>query len=259
MVCDFTDAQATMRAIRAAGADVVVHTQALSDVDRCEQAPEEAERQNVLTVQHLCQALEGLPTWLVGMSTDYVFDGLKGQPYDERDVPAPLSVYGRSKLAAEQQVQRYRQGIVVRVSTLFGADRMNFCNAIVERLHRREPVQAFVDQTTSPTYTEDVADGMEALIRYFMEAPSTAAMPRVYHMTNRGGCRRIEFATEVARLLGEDASLIHGIPIQAQHRPAPRPAYSALTSCHLQDVIGRTLRPWQDALRVYLASQHWLN
>lgn len=239
--------------------NAVIHTQALSDVDRCEQEPEEAERQNTRTTEFLCRALEGSSAWLVGVSTDYVFDGAKGRPYDERDVPAPLSVYGRSKLAAEQVILRYARGIVVRVSTLFGPDRTNFCNTLVERLRRWETVQAFTDQTTSPTYTDDVADGMAQLIERLMEEPAASALPRLYHLTNQGGCRRIEFATAVATMIGAETSLIQGLEMRAQHRPAPRPAYSALTSCHLEHVIGRTLRPWHDALRAYLASQHWLN
>ena len=257
VVCDLTDAQATQQAIRAIVPDVVVHTQAFSDVDRCEQDPDEAERLNVRTVDHLCRALEERQPLLLALSTDYVFDGLKGRPYDEGDEPRPLSCYGRTKLAGEQRVLRYAKGYVIRPSTLFGAGRMNFCDAVVQRLQRHESVEAFADQTTSPTYTADVADGIEALIKAL--GTSLRNRPRLYHMTNAGGATRVEFAKRVAAWLKQDDSLIRAVPMRDQHLPAPRPAYSALASRHLAHIIGRTLRPWDDALHAHLRQAHWIN
>lgn len=244
--------------VRAVGAEAVVHTQALSDVDRCEQAPEEAMRHNVQATAHLCEALKGSGALLIGLSTDYVFDGATSSPYDEEDTPGPLSVYGRSKLAGEQLMLKYPRGMIVRPSTLFGPDRMNFCNAIVQRLREGLPVQAFLDQTTSPTYTADLAEGLEAFMKA-LQGQDLAQMPRVYHLANAGGCTRVEFAMTVAALLQADRSLIEAIPMAQQHRPAPRPCYSALVSRHLPQMMGRTLRPWQDALRAYLNDQGWLN
>ncbi len=100
---------------------------------------------------------------------------------------------------------------------------------------------------------------MAQLIERLGARAASPAEPRRDHLPNRGGCRRIEFAEAVAAMVGADASLIQGIEMRAQQRPAPRPAYSALTSCHVEQAIGRTLRPWHDALRAYLASQRWLN
>ena len=184
-----------------------------------------------------------------------VFDGMKGAPYDENDTPNPLSVYGRSKLEAEQLVLRYPRSVVVRPSTLFGSGRMNFCDHIVSRVTAGQAVEAFIDQVTSPTYTEDLAVGI-AELSVAVWSSRDVAWPRTYHIANAGSCSRVAFAHRVAELLGCSRDLIQGIPMARQQRPAPRPANSALTTIQLASVIRRTLRPWDDALQAYLRQRH---
>lgn len=258
LVCDLTDAQATARALQQAAPDAVIHAQAMSDVDRCELEPAQAEAMNAQTVEHLCRALKASGVPVLVLSTDYVFDGTKGRPYDEDDAPNPLSVYGRSKWAGERIALRYRGTLVVRPSTLFGPGRDNFCDTIAERARRGTAVQAFVDQATSPTYTDDLAGALEAILRALRGAAGRQ-MPRIVHVTNAGGCRRMEFAARVVELLGAPASLVQPIRMEEQARPARRPAYSVLTSRHLAAMIGTTLRPWDEALHAYLRRRHWIN
>ena len=255
LVCDLTDAQATRRAVRAIAPDVVIHAQAMSDVDRCEQDPKRAEQANVQTVEHLCEASKSRAIPIFILSTDYVFDGAKGRPYDEADEPHPLSVYGKTKLAGERVALRYPGAFVIRSSTFFGPGRRNFCDAIVQRAKQREPVDVFSDQATSPTYTVDLAEGLQALLDAMARDPQRA-WPRVYHMANGGGCRRVEFARRVLELLGYPASLVRPIRMAQQPHPAPRPSYSVLTSRHPELLIGRPLRPWGDALHAYLLGRH---
>lgn len=258
LICDVADAGRIAEVVGAVRADAVIHTQALSDVDRCEREPEAARVQNVEATANLIQALaraQGAggtaPAWLVYVSTDYVFDGAKGTPYDEEDEPRPLSVYGRSKRDAERLALGYPRGVIVRPSTLFGPGRANFCDTIVARLRAREPVEAFADQVTSPTYTVDLAEGLEALCEA-LGSGGEAPPARVVHMANAGGASRVAFAQRIATLIGESPELVRGIPMAAQGRPAARPAYSALTTMHLDRLIGRKLRPWDDALHAYL-------
>jgi dTDP-4-dehydrorhamnose reductase len=247
-----------VRVIRELRPEFVIHAQACSDVDRCEREPELAMTMNGAAIANVVRALEPLNTGLIYLGTDYVFDGTKRGPYDERDEPRPLSVYGRSKLEGERAALRARRAMVVRTSTLFGASRMNFCDHIVARVRKRQPVEAFSDQTTSPTYTEDLAEGLAALVEAWGNDPK-ASRPPVLHMANRGGCTRVEFAHRVVELLGADRALVRAIPMAAQRRSAPRPANSSLTSIHLTRVIGRTLRPWHEALEAYLRRQRWLS
>ncbi len=254
VVCDLVDARRAAEVIGAIRPDAMIHTQALSDVDRCELEPDAARAQNVETMASLLRALERAPgrgrAWLVHVSTDYVFDGTKGTPYDENDEPRPVSVYGRMKLDAERLALGYPRAVVVRPSTLFGPGRANFCDTIVARLRAGEPVEAFADQVTSPTYTVDLAEGLEALCAALGRADEPPA--RVVHVANAGGCSRVVFARRIAELIGSSPELVRDIPMAAQRRPARRPAYSALTTIHLARLIGRTLRPWDDALRAYL-------
>ena len=257
LACDLADATAAARALRQAAPDAVIHTQAMSDVDRCELEPREAERMNAQTVDHLCHALEASGVPILVLSTDYVFDGTKGRPYDEDDTPNPISAYGRSKLEGERLALQYSGAVVIRPSTLFGPGRNNFCDTVVERVRRGETVQAFIDQATSPTYTDDLAGALEAILRA-MRGDARRRMPRIVHATNGGGCRRIEFVTRVLELLGYPASLVQPIRMEEQARPAKRPAYSVLTSRHLATIIGAQLRPWDEALHAYLRHRHWL-
>ena len=251
-VCDLTDPTATQQMIRRVKPDVVIHTQALSDVDRCELEHEHAEQMNVQTVDHLCHACQHRAPLLIVLSTDYVFDGSKGSPYVESDEPRPLSVYGNSKLAGERIALRYPRAVIVRSSTLFGPGRMNFCDAVVERCRQGQSIEAFIDQTTSPTYTEDLAAALERLMVVMTTRP-LKGLPRIYHITNAGGCSRVQFAQHVAGLLGRSASLIRPIQMRDQHRPATRPAHSALTSEHVFRLLGKP-RPWHVAVNAYLAN-----
>ena len=258
IACDLTDPDATAALIGRVAPDVIVHTQALSDVDACERDPAEAHRQNVEATAHLCRAIDGRSTVLLGLSTDYVFDGAKTTPYDEDDAPRPLSVYGRTKVESEALVRRHPFGFVARVSTLFGPDRKNFCGETARRLAAGEPVEAHTDQVTSPSYTEDVAEALAALLAALPQQ-QWSELPRVYHVTNAGSCRRLDLVTRVAQELGASLELVRPIQMAAQGRPARRPSYSAMTSRHLARLTERMIRGWQEALHVYLQQARWLD
>ena len=258
MACDLRDAARTAAVVRASAPDLVIHAQAMSNVDQCELEPDAAWEHNVRALEHLVAALDPGRTWLVALSTDYVFDGRKGAPYDETDPPNPLGAYGRAKLAAERVALGFPRGIVARTSTLFGAGRMNFCDHIVARASAGKPVDAFTDQVTSPTYTEDLAEALDALGAAACHS-RVEEVPRLVHVTNAGSASRVAFAERVVGLLGLPGTLIHRIRLADQPRPAPRPPYSAMTSRHLERLIGRTVRPWDDAVRAYLHHRRWLN
>jgi len=249
------DAQATVALIESLQPDLVINAQALSDVDRCQAEPELARALNIETTIHLVRALKQTHALLIHISTDYVFDGTKGTPYTEADEPNPINVYGRSKLEAERLVLGYVRAVVVRTSTLFGPGRMTFCDRVLSRVKAGQTIEAFVDQVTSPTYTEDLADGIGELSAALWRAQATQ-WPRVYHMANMGGCSRVVFAQRVAELLGCSRTLIHPIPMSQHRQPTPRPSCSALTTIHVPQVIGRNLRSWDDALHAYLRQRH---
>jgi len=203
------------------------------------------------------QALAGSAAALVSVSTDYVFDGAQRRPYIEADTPQPLSVYARTKLEGERVALRHPAAVVVRPSTLFGPARMNFCDAVVEACRTRRPIQVFEDQTTSPTYTADCAEAIAALIE--AAAWRRAGSLRIYHVANEGACARLAFARRIIELTGGEAALLQPVRMAETKRPAPRPAYSALATTELPQVIGRRLRPWDEALRAYLQGRRSLS
>ncbi|MBI4340979.1 MAG: dTDP-4-dehydrorhamnose reductase [Candidatus Omnitrophica bacterium] len=250
VVCDLLDAAATARAIDEAQPEAVIHSQALSDVDRCELEPDVAQRMNVEATAHVIRALATSAATFVYVSTDYVFDGAKRSPYVEADQPNPLSVYARSKWEGEQAALAYPSGIVVRPSTLFGPVRMNFCDAVVQAAKQGRTIEVFSDQTTSPTYTEDCAEAIEALVRWKAGGPTGGA--RIVHVANTGACSRLTLAYRILELLGASREVARPVRMADQRRPAPRPPYSALETTELPTVIGRRLRSWDDALQAYL-------
>ena len=136
---------------------------------------------------------------------------------------------------------------------------MNFCDHVVEALMTGGTAEAFSDQVTSPTYTEDVAAGIAALLDRLTGPSAPAGYPMLYHMANDGACRRVDLAWRIADLLGRSREGIRPVRMAEQRRAAPRPAYSALDSRAITEQIGWRVRPWDDALQGYLRQRRWLN
>ena len=242
-MCDLRDAAGVRQIVTELRPDVVVHAQAMSNVDQAQEDPPAARAMNVDTTRHLADAAAETSAVLITISTDYVFDGTKGSPYDEADVPRPLSVYGDTKLQSERVTLALASGFVVRVGTLFGPGRATFCERVITQAHAAQPVEAFEDQVTSPTFTDDVAETLAKLVR-LMDGPGGAVLPsRVLHVANTGACSRVEFARTIIQFVGGSTACLRPVRMTDQQRPAPRPAYSALTSRYLTAILGGTLRP----------------
>jgi dTDP-4-dehydrorhamnose reductase len=180
------------------------------------------------------------------ISTDYVFDGEKPEPYVETDTPNPLNVYGCSKLQGEQSVMDIAERFwIVRVSWLFGPLGKNFVRTILAQGRSGRALRVVNDQFGAPTYTGDLASKLEEIV--------TRADPGVYHVTNQGYCSWFEFAREILRQAGLTHITLTAIPSSALDRPARRPQNSRLANARLL-ASGLGLMPaWQDALRAYLA------
>jgi len=224
---------------------VIINCAAQTDVDGCEKDPESAFSVNADGPHLLANAASDLGSLLVQVSTDFVFDGKKTSPYIEQDESNPLSVYGKSKLAGEIAVQesgcRY---IIARTSWLYGPYGANFVWSFVIRHARSgEPLSLVTDQVGSPSYTLDVADALIRLIR--------GKASGIFHVSNVGICSRIEFATAALA----EAQLnpnIYPILTRDLGLPAPRPAYSALSTTKLSAFLGKPLPHWETSLRNFI-------
>ena len=218
---DVCDRSAVEAAVRAARPDVVVHAAAWTAVDACEADPDRAHAVNAQGTANVRDASRAARAHLVYLSTDYVFDGTKPTPYVESDTPSPRSVYGASKLAGEEHLDRSRD-LVIRISWVCGRYGNNMVKTLL-RLGRDGVAPAFVtDQRGHPTIVADLVP----MVRRLAEERRTG----VFHVTNQGSVSWYEFARAVFATAGHDPDRVRPIVTADLDppRPAPRPANSVL-------------------------------
>jgi dTDP-4-dehydrorhamnose reductase len=181
-------------------------------------------RENAAGPSTLASACAGRGVGLLTFSSDLVFDGSARRPYVESDAPAPLNVYGRSKLEAERSVlAACPSALVVRTSAFFGPwDEYNFLTAALRALAAGDPFTAAADATVSPTYVPDLVNASLDLL--------IDGEGGVWHLSNQGGVTWAELARRAARLFGMDAGLVEARPTRSLGQAAPRPPYSVLGS-----------------------------
>jgi dTDP-4-dehydrorhamnose reductase len=212
--------------------DVVLHAAAWTDVDGAEDDPQGAAAINVGGTRHVAEL--GIP--LVYFSTDYVFDGRKGEPYVESDAPNPLSAYGRTKLHGEGAAGE--RAWVVRTSGLFGPSGTNFVTTMLRLGREREEVAVVDDQRSAPTFVGHLA----AATREVLDRPFG-----ILHLAAEGDCTWAEFAEAIFEETGIICR-VRRISSDELGRRAPRPAYSVLRT----DKDAPVLPHWRDGLRACL-------
>jgi len=242
---DVADSSQVSRALRELQPDVVVNCAAFTKVDECETDPR-AFQVNAEGVAHLADSCGHVGAQLVQISTDFVFDGQKGEPYREEDPVRPLSAYGRSKRAGEEEALRLPGSLIVRASWLFGRSGWNFVEAILKQVESGRPrLSVVVDQVGRPTSTTDLSEALLALLE--------AGASGVYHFANRGEVSWNEFAREILWLAGRMDIPVDPTSSEAFARPARRPPYSVLDTRKYESLTGRPIRHFRDPLAEYLA------
>ncbi len=220
---------------------LVIHAAAMTDVDDCERDPESAFRVNAEGTRNVALACQRARATLVYISTDYVFDGTKDEPYLESDEPHPINVYGQSKLEGERHVQELlRHYYIVRTAWLYGLGGRNFVEKVLQLAEERSELHYVVTEVGSPTYARDLAEGISRLIRH----PQYG----IYHLANEGSCSRYEFARAILDLGGRGEFLLY--PAESYPRPAKPPPHAILANVRAAK-LGIQLRPWQEALVAY--------
>jgi dTDP-4-dehydrorhamnose reductase len=241
---DITDAAAVERAVGAAEPEVVINCAAHTNVDGAESDSDSAYAVNGIGAGNIARAARRAGAWVLQVSTDYVFDGAKRQPYLESDPTGPVSVYGASKLAGELAVAKAIPDghTIVRCSALFGTGGPCFPATMLRLAREREELTVVDDQITCPTFTPHLAAAL---------LPLAGAAPRpqgVLHVTPAGQCSWYEFAVEIMRRAGAETRIVPASTADVP-RPAPRPAYSVMRTERGAPV----LPAWQDGLDAYLA------
>jgi dTDP-4-dehydrorhamnose reductase len=225
---DISDRDAVYQAVTGVRPDVVLHAAAYTAVDAAEGDPGAAYLVNALATRWAADASRRVGAHLVAVSTDYVFDGTKDEPYHEWDRPNPQSVYGRSKWGGEHEIAVHGPGsTIVRASWVCGEHGNNMVKTVLRLADR--PELAFVDdQRGQPTFTADLAVGMRRL--------AAARIPGLFHMTNQGAVSWYEFVRAILESAGHDPAKVRPITTAELDppRPAPRPANSVLDNAALR-------------------------
>lgn len=236
--------------IRQARPDVVIHTAAYTAVDECQLNPQLAYDVNATGTKNISLACRDAGSLMVYISTDYVFDGEKGSEYTETDLANPINVYGKTKLEGEKFVKEICPGfLIVRSSGLFGKNGNNFVETVLQKARSGADIKVVTDQTSCPTYAEDLAEAVIKLIKILM--PRKKDLQDIYHITNSGALSWYEFAKEILKVSNIKKEVL---PITSQElaRPAPRPKMSALSNSKYIKVAGRPMRHRREALEEYL-------
>ncbi len=244
------DAGATAGAIASIDPEVIVHLAAFTDVETCETQHPKAFEYNAVGAMNIAGAARDAGAYLIFLSTDYVFNGKKREPYTEEDETDPINYYGLTKLHGEHYVQKLApRHLIVRTSWLFGPNGRNFVDTIVKKASAvmespdGGPLRVINDQRGCPTYTGHLSVGLAQLIELGLEG--------TVHLTNSGDATWFELAGEVVRLAGIECD-IEPVLSEAYPTVAARPAYSVLSSSVLKDTDFRPLPPWQEGLRDHL-------
>lgn len=260
---DLTDQGLARQTLNALKPEIIINCAAFTAVDGCEARENEAYEINAEAVRLLAEVAARLEALLVHLSTDYVFDGRKTEPYMETDPVGPVSAYGRTKLAGENAILQadLARYLIVRTSWLFGPGGGNFVKSILGLAAEREELRVVEDQVGCPTYTGDLADAIYRLIEAVLSADDNQrqGLSGIYHFSNAGQCSWYQFALAVieqAKALGMPVRVTKILPITSAEYPLPaaRPAYSVLSKDRYRAATGCAVPGWQKGLHDYLVN-----
>ena len=236
---DITDSRCVSACMAEARPDVIVNCAAYTKVDQAEAEESIANAVNGSAVELLATAANEVGALLVQISTDFVFDGKKREPYEINDPTNPLSAYGRSKFLGETAARHAEKHLIVRTSWLFGQRGWNFVEAILRQMRLGNPLRVVNDQRGRPTYTPHLA---EAIIRIVANDARG-----IVHYADADECTWYDFAREIAAPVP-----VTPITSEEMPRPAARPAYSVLSTERYERLTGVTPASWREGLREYL-------
>lgn len=253
---EVTEQSSVERALRDLNAgDIVVTTAAFHRTDECEDEPDRALSINTIAAYRVALEAQLRGAGVAYLSSDFVFDGQKREPYLESDVAHPLNVYGMTKRAGELLVASANQrSYIVRISAVFGPAGSsgkggNFVETMVARARAGEQPKVVDDIVMAPTSARDAA-------ALFVQLVKTNTAPGIYHLANSGQCSWYEFAKTIFELCGA-STLPDKVTTAEVSTKAPRPPYSVLASERLA-ALGLQTRPWRVALEEYLGAKGYL-
>lgn len=255
---DLANLQGLAATVQTLRPDVIVNAAAHTAVDKAESESDSARLLNAAAPGLLAQEAQKLGAWLVHYSTDYVFDGNGNRPWRETDVPAPLNVYGKTKLEGEQLIAGHCQRhLILRTSWVYAARGGNFAKTMLRLGQERERLTVIDDQWGAPTGAELIADVTAHAIRHLSQRPQDAGL---YHLAAGGETTWNGYAKHVLAQAVKanpavkiSAKEVSAVPTSAFPTPATRPHNSRLDTAALEAAFGLRLPPWQQGVNRMLA------
>ena len=237
---DITDETAVKAYVKVHNVDTIINCAAYTAVDKAEDDEDLAAKFNIDGPRNLAKS----GAKVIHISTDYVFDGLGHKPYQPEDEARPVSVYGRTKLAGEQEVLKYaEQAIIIRTAWLYSPYGNNFVKTMRRLGEERESLNVVADQIGTPTYAADLA---QAIVRILPQM--SAENKGVYHFANEGVCSWYDFARKIMELSGLGCK-VNPIPSEAYPTKAKRPFYSVLDKSKIKETFNIEIEHWEEGLK----------
>ena len=239
---DITNRDAVMEFVKNNEIDCIVNCAAYTAVDKAEENEELANLLNNIAPGYLAEAVETRGGALVQISTDYVFDGTAHIPYRETEPTCPNSVYGRTKLACEQNAQAHcKNTVIIRTAWLYSTFGNNFVKTMIRLGKEKEQLGVIFDQIGTPTYAGDLADAIMTVI-------NKGIVPGVYHFSNEGTISWYDFTKAIHRIAGINTCKVNPLHTEEYPTPAARPHYSVLDKTKIKQTYGIEVPYWEDSL-----------
>ena len=240
---DITNQQAIETSVAENAIDGIVNCAAYTAVDKAEDNEELCQRLNAEAPAYLAHAMGKRGGWMIQISTDYVFDGTNHTPYTEDEDTCPNSVYGKTKLVGELNVQKLcERSMIIRTAWMYSTFGNNFVKTMI-RLGKEKPELGVIfDQIGTPTYARDLA-------RVIMTAINKGIVPGIYHFSNEGVISWYDFTKAIHRLAGITSCHVRPLHTAEYPTPATRPHYSALDKTKIKQTYGIEVPYWEESLK----------
>lgn len=243
---DITNPGATREFITANSPDWIINCAAYNFVDKAESEPDSAMAINALAVRNITDAIQGLESRLIHVSTDYVYDGRACTPYSEDSDPNPQSAYGRSKLAGERYAMMHPWSMVIRTSWLYSSFGNNFVRTMLKAGRERDSLKVVFDQTGSPTWAADLGEAIMNIVSGVIRN-HFIFNAGIYNYSNEGVCTWYDFALEIMEQAGLDCT-VHPVLSKDYRQQAVRPSYSVMDKSKIKETYGLAVPHWRKSL-----------
>jgi len=229
--------------------DLIINCAAYTKVDKAELDEKQANLINHLAVKKIAEIAKSNNIKLIHISTDFVFDGFKNQPYFESDTASPLNVYGKTKLAGENAVLSTMNfnAIIIRTSWVYSEYGNNFVDTILKLVINSNELNVVSDQIGTPTYASDLGAAILNIIRS-EKFNRNKLKSQIYHYSNKGFCNWHDFAKEIINILGSNC-ILNSIKTKDYPTTAKRPRSTVMSTDKISQEFGLKINFWKDSLK----------